>query len=88
MNSGGTSDFMTLEKVVLFAARALRAFQAADQQNAHGQGDEHRQQSRICRKPMNQNMHKCREPTLHRTPLRLKCRLAATTKPSGIPAKG
>jgi hypothetical protein len=77
---GVVSDFMPLEKVVLFAARALRAFEAANQQNPYGQGDEHRQQSRIRRKPMNQNMHKCRKPTLRRAPSRLKCPLATTTE--------
>jgi hypothetical protein len=52
-----------LEDVVLFAARALRAFKARDKQEGDTHGHECRYQIRIRRKPMNQCTHNSGENT-------------------------
>jgi hypothetical protein len=52
-----------LENVVLFAARALRAFKARDKQEGDTHGHEYRYQIRIRRKPMNQCTHNSGENT-------------------------
>jgi hypothetical protein len=50
------------EQIVLVAARAFRALQAADQQNRHPRRHQDGKEIRIRRKPMNYAMHK---PKLH-----------------------
>jgi hypothetical protein len=53
-----SSYLVMLEDVVLFAAGALCATQAADKQNRHAQGHQDGQHICICREPSNCKMHK------------------------------
>jgi hypothetical protein len=50
-------DFVAIEEIVLFAAAAVRALQARNQENRHANCDEHSKNASVRHQPMCQVLH-------------------------------